>query len=383
MNQRDLGQHGQMAEALKHHIGTGVVRAIAAELAGAWPTFDAPAFTRDAQRGLDALELLPRGIHIAAAMRRHLPAEYPEAVQILVDSLGPPIGESTLAGMGVFHYLPHVAFIRDFGVDHFEASMAAQYHLTQRFTAEWCIRPFLERHTEATLAQLRIWAADPNVHVRRLVSEGTRPRLPWAPHLKAFIADPTPTLGLLELLKDDPERYVQRSVANHLNDIAKDHPDVAVEVGERWLVGATDARRWIVQHALRSLVKRGHRGALSAMGAGSRAAVRVDRVEITPRRAAIGSTVRFSFDLVSRSKSSQDLLVDFAVYFVKADGSARPKVFKLKRVTLPARARASFKGSVSLKVHTTRTPYPGTHRLEARVNGQALPLGQFTVLRPR
>lgn len=370
-----------MADALKHHISADVVRSIAADLQRAWKGLNRRAFERDALEGLDALELTPRGTHVAQAMRRHLPADYDAAVRILVDALGPPIGESSLTGMAVFRYLPFAAFIREFGVASFEASMTAQYALTQRFTAEWSIRPFLEAHPRATLARLAQWASDPSVHVRRLVSEGTRPRLPWAPQLKAFIADPAPVLALLELLKDDPERYVQRSVANNLNDIGKDHPDRVVEVATRWMRGATEGRRWIVQHALRSLVKRGHRGALALMGAGARPSVRVEGVRITPARVKIGGTVQFVFDLVSRSREAQDLLVDFAVHFVKADGLARPKVFKLTRVALPPRGRVTCRGRVSLKVHTTRTPYPGRHLVEARVNGQAMPIGAFVVQR--
>lgn len=370
-----------MAGELKHHFSPDVVRGIARDLERAWRGFDRRAFERAAIKGLEDLELTPRGVHVAKAMRAHLPADYPEAVQVMVASLGAPIGESELTGMAVFRYLPHAAFIRDYGVDHFEASMLAQHALTQRFTAEWSIRPFLERHPEATLARLREWASDPSVHVRRLVSEGTRPRLPWAPQLKSFIADPEPVLRLLELLKDDPERYVQRSVANNLNDIAKDHPARVVEIARRWLRGANEDRQWIVHHALRSLIKQGHRGALELLGAGSKPAVRVADVAIRPGRVKVGGAVTFAFNLESTSRASQDLLVDYAVHFVKADGTARPKVFKLKRVALSPHGLVTFQGRVSLKIHTTRKPYPGRHILEARVNGHILPLGHFTVVR--
>jgi 3-methyladenine DNA glycosylase AlkC len=370
-----------MAEPLKHHLGAAVVRAIATDLKRAWPGFDSGAFTRDALRGLDALELLQRGTHIAGAMRRHLPPVYRDAIRVVVDALGAPIGESELTGMASFRYLPYVAFIRDFGVDDFEASMAAQHELTQRFTAEWCIRPFLERYPDATLARLRKWARDPNVHVRRLVSEGTRPRLPWAPQLKAFIADSTQTLALLELLKDDPERYVQRSVANHLNDIAKDHPDRVVAVAAEWSRDASEGRRWIVQHALRSLIKRGHRGALALLGGGAKPAVRVGRATFTPARVRVGQVVRFTFTLTSTGRRAQELIVDYAVHFVKAAGATRPKVFKLAKRTLAPGERATFSGRVSLAVHTTRKPYPGRHPLDAQVNGVSYPLGAFVVTR--
>src|SRR5262249_59566100 len=166
--------------------------------------------------------------------------------------------------------LPHVLFVQKQGLDDFEPAMRAQYELTKRFSAESSIRAYLVRHPDATYARLRTWAGDESVRVRRLVREGTRPRLPWAPRLRAFQEDPRPVIALLELLKDDPERYVQRSVANNLNDIAKDHPDVAIETCRRWLDGASEDRAWIVRHALRTLVKKGDRRALNAIGAGDR-----------------------------------------------------------------------------------------------------------------
>jgi 3-methyladenine DNA glycosylase AlkC len=156
-------------------------------------------------------------------------------------------------GMGGFLFLPHVFFVAEYGLEHFETSMRAQYVLTQRFTAEFSIRRYLERHQAATLGPVsREWSADASEDVRRLVSEGTRPRLPWAPRLRAFQADPRPVLALLERLKDDPSLYVRRSVANNLNDIGKDHPVLLVETATRWMENATEERRWIIRHALRS-----------------------------------------------------------------------------------------------------------------------------------
>ena len=162
--------------------------------------------------------------------------------------------------------------------------MQAQHELTQRFTAEFSIRPFIERHPEATLARLAQWTQDPSPHVRRLVSEGTRPRLPWASRLRDFQRDPAPVLALLERLKDDPELYVRRSVANNLNDIGKDHPDLLADVARRWLQNASPERRWIVRHALRSAIKRAEPGALSALGYGAAPTLAIERVRIEPKR---------------------------------------------------------------------------------------------------
>jgi hypothetical protein len=182
-------------------------------------------------------------------------------------------------------------------------------------------------------------------------------------------------IGLLELLKDDPELYVRRSVANNLNDIGKDHPEVLVEVCRRWLEGASGDRKWIVRHALRSLVKKGHPGALALMGAGGTARVRIESVRFSAKRVRVGEKLSFRFALVSAAKKPQSLLVDYAVHFVKANGKTGRKVFKLKRLELGAGERVELGGSVSFREMTTRKLYPGLHRVEVLVNGKAMELG--------
>jgi 3-methyladenine DNA glycosylase AlkC len=246
-----------VAEPLKDAYGPEVPRRIAAMVSTAHPSFDSRAFVRDCLAGYGALNLIARGWRIADALHAHLPRDFPRAVEILLRSLGPGRQSPEGNGMAPFLYMPHAFFVARYGLDHFEASMRAQYEITKRFTAEFSIRPFIERHREATLERLGEWARDPDPHVRRLVSEGTRPRLPWAPRLREFQRDPAPVLALLELLKDDPELYVRRSVANNLNDIGKDHPELLAQTARRWLEGADANRRWLVKHALRSAVKRG------------------------------------------------------------------------------------------------------------------------------
>ena len=255
--------------------------------------------------------------------------------------------------------------------------MRAQYELTQRFSAEFSIRPFLEQHTEATLARLKEWAKDPNPHVRRLVSEGTRPRLPWAPRLREFQKDPRPVLALLELLKDDPELYVRRSVANSLNDIGKDHPALLVETARRWITNATDERRRLVSHALRSALKRAEPGALQVMGFGEEAKVSVGNVGITPQSAAIGGSVEIAFAITNTDARQQHILVDFCVHFMKANGKTSPKVFKLRTIDLAPQETVQMKKSISLAEMTTRKHYIGTHKIDVMLNGYTQPLGTF------
>lgn len=232
--------------------------------------FDADAFRHTARQDLAPLGILQRGHHLARTLRAHLPPVYSEAVDVLLRSLTPPNTATADLGLGVFFYLPHVCFVATYGLeaahnagrDPFETSMRAQYELTRRFSAEFSIRPFLVRWPERSLQQLTKWTTDPDPHVRRLCSEGTRPRLPWATRIPAFVRDPSPVLPLLEALKDDPELYVRRSVANHLGDIAKDHPALVLGLCTRWLEGASAERRWVVRHALRHPAKKGVAAAL-------------------------------------------------------------------------------------------------------------------------
>lgn len=368
-----------MAEPLKNSFGADVPRTIARTIASVSPRFNEKAFVQSVLEGYDDLALMPRAWKIAHALRRYLPGDYEQALAILLASLDRQSKRTVISGMGAFVFLPHVFFVAEYGLDHFEASMRAQYLLTQRFTAEFSIRRYLERHQAATLARLAEWTTDPSEDVRRLVSEGTRPRLPWAQRLRAFQDDPRPVLALLERLKDDVSLYVRRSVANSLNDIGKDHPDVLVETATRWLEHATEERRWIIRHALRSAVKRGEAGALRVLGFGDKAVVAVEKVRITPSRPAIGSSVGIMCEVASQASVVQRLLVDLRVHYVKANGKPSPKVFKLKTVELAPKQTIAFSKTLALTQLTTRTHYPGLHRIELLVNGNAYPLGTFHV----
>ena len=357
------------------------MRRLAADLVRAQPTFPAERFVKRATTGLVRLELLDRGRHIARALGECLPEQYPEAVKVLVRSLGPEHTSDELLGVGLapFFYLPHTIYVAERGLEHFELSMQAQHELTRRFSAESSIRPFIARYPEQTFAVLRGWAREPNAHVRRLVSEGTRLRLPWAPRVAWLDQHPERVLDLLELLKDDPSTMVRRSVANSLNDLGKVRPELLARTCRAWLKGASAERRELVEHALRSAIKRGEPDALNLLGYGGKAAVKLEQVRFAPARVAIGGRVTMTFVLRSTSRAAQDLLVDAAVHFVKASGNASRKVFKVKRIRLAARESAELSASFSLKVHTTRKPRPGNHRVEVMVNGMSLPAGFFRV----
>lgn len=256
---------------LKELIGPELVDLIGESIASVHAGFSRTDFRKQAVAGLDRLELKERARQIAGALQKTLPPDFKSASRILISSFGPPLTTTEGNGLTVFFYLPHSEFIATAGIDDFEAGMQANHELTQRFSAEFSIRPFLERYPKQALSLLKKWTKSPSPHVRRLVSEGTRPRLPWGSRLRVFESTPESTLALLELLKDDPELYVRRSVANHLGDLLKDHPGIIYETCDRWIdevaKKSTPAERrlqrcWIVRHAVRLPAKKGIRRAI-------------------------------------------------------------------------------------------------------------------------
>jgi len=369
-----------MAEALKHLLGPKAVDWLAEALAAASPGFDRSGFAAACAKGLGAMELKPRIAHIAGCMGRFLPEDFPEAARILARSLGPEVPATGENGSIGLRYFPHDSFIAQFGLDHPEAAFSLMEKVTRRGTCEFSIRVFLERHPQLALAQMHLWAQSPDAHLRRLASEGSRPRLPWAPRLRSLQRDPAPCIALLERLKDDPVRYVQRSVANHLNDISKDHPDRAVALCAEWAKGAGPERRWIIAHALRLLVKQGHHGALSVLGAGAPPEVTVLDVTIDPPSLRIGGRLRVSMTINSVGQTPQDLIADMVVHYVKANGRTSAKVFKLRRQTLAPGQAMQLSKTLSLADMTTRKHHPGRHVVEVQANGQSFALGAFDLL---
>ena len=315
---------------LKDMFDVALAKKFARLIGGVYPAFDGQGFVRCVSEQIPTLELKDRVRMFAGALHQFLPPKYPEAVGILMQILGPEDGLDDVFVKGL-RLMPVEHFVGVYGLDHFDVSMQALYEITRRSTAEFAIRPFLIRYEKQTLNVLDKWVTDKNDHVRRLVSEGTRPRLPWAMRLPSFVADPRPTLKLLDKLKDDPSEYVRRSVANHLNDITKDHPDLAVDMLAHWAKGASQERMWIIRHALRSLVKQGHAGALAVLGFDA-PDVRLVHFEVQTPVVLFGDVLRFAFDL--KSQKDQQVVIDYVIHFVKATGATRPKVFKLNTRTL-------------------------------------------------
>lgn len=360
------------APALKDWFDEDRYRSVAAQLAKLHPGFDRKRFLRIALDGLDGLSLMQRLRRMTVATRESLPLDYLASLDILRE-LAPRIDHF----VGLF--LPD--FVGLYGSDrYYDESMEALKSFTRFGSSEFAIREFLKRDLSRTLATMLEWSRDPDEHVRRLASEGCRPRLPWSFRLAELVADPRPALPILEALRADPSLYVRKSVANHLNDIAKDHPDITLQILRAWDRGHPHTA-WIAKRALRTLVKEGHTGALTLLGAGEPAKVRIDAFRVSPARVRLGGGMRLSLELVSTSRKAQRLVVDYVVHYVKPSGGTSPKVFKWKELDLAPGRSVSLEKRQTLRDFTTRKHYPGRHRVELQVNGERLAESEFRLVK--
>jgi 3-methyladenine DNA glycosylase AlkC len=370
-----------MVEAFKNLLNRGLIEQAAMHLDRQAGGFDRERFLARALPGLDALEMKARTLQIADALELSLPPRFADAATLIEATLAPPrevlaeqrSGDEGLAGWILW---PVGEFVARRGLDEPERGLQALHALTQRFTAEWAIRPFIVRHPALVYTTLQQWARDPSAHVRRLVSEGSRPRLPWGLQLKALIKDPSPSWPLLLALQDDPSEYVRRSVANHLNDIAKDHPAAVADWLEQHLPAASVERQALLRHASRSLIKAGDRRVLAAWGLAKpfkgQATLGLSRQIVR-----VGQTFELVLNLVSSSRSSQKLAVDYVLHHVKADGRRTPKVFKGWVLELPAGDTRQLVKTHSMREITTRRYHPGRHAVDIQINGQVVAQAEF------
>jgi 3-methyladenine DNA glycosylase AlkC len=342
--------------------------AIADELTALQPDFDRARFLKLGLTGLDALSLMQRLRRMSAALHATLPPDYRAALQVL-RALAPRIGHR-------FATLVLPDYVGCYGLHEFELSMQALEFFTAFGSSEFGVRPFLRADPVRALAIMERWSRSPSDAVRRLASEGCRPRLPWSFRLAAIAADPALAAPILDNLRADTSLYVRKSVANHLNDISRAHPDWLLARLAAW--PREDARTaWIVKHALRSLIKAGNPRALALIGAHGAPEVAVDGFAVSPAQLALGQRLSLSFELASRSAQAQRLVVDYRIHYVKKSGARSAKVFKLKELTLAPGQRVALAHRRQIRDFTTRVHYAGRHALELLVNGACVAQGFF------
>lgn len=361
-----------MPEPVKNMYNEQFFARLTASISRVYPAFDTGAFMAGIHDDhWDTREFKERMRHITLTLHCTLPNDYRTAIDILCRaSYGTPDG---LLGITLCD------FVELYGLDDWVASLPALEQLTQLASAEFAVRPFIVKDQDRMMAQMLKWAHHEKDSVRRLASEGSRPRLPWGIALAAFKADPTPILPILEQLKCDESESVRRSVANNLNDIAKDNPQITLEVLRRWQVHDTPEMQALTRHALRTLIKQGNPDALALLGYRNGADVEVKNLTVSPAVIPMGNKVMFSFEVESLSDEPQDLVIDYVMYFPRANGKQSPKVFKLSQRTLKPGETIKISRQYDFKPITTRRYYPGEHAIQLQINGEQFERCSFMV----
>ena len=349
-----------MPEPLKNAYNQKYIDRLAKRIKQAWPLFDEADFISKVLDGQwEGKELKARMKHIALMMHDCLPSSFAESVDILLKSA---------EGFGGFEGLFFPDYIEQFGAEHWGLSVKALEQLTQYSSAEFAVRPMIIRDANTMMDTMLGWASHENYHVRRLATEGCRPRLPWAMALPEFKRDPALIFPIINKLKQDESLYVRRSVANNLNDIAKDHPDLVLA----WCnanIGQHPDTDWVIKHGCRTLLKQACPEALMLFGYASAASISVNELSIKNKTLMIGDDLYFSFRLSTTDKMLSKLRIEYIIDYVKANGRCSPKVFKSSESDYQQK-ELSFDRKHSFRPMSTRKHYPGEHQLSIRVNGE-------------
>ena len=348
---------------MRNKINDIKTKELAEKIYSNYPNFDKVGFCKAIIPNLPELGLFERLNLVTKNIKKFIPEPFDLVVDLLIK-----ISSSDME----FMVIALSNYIADYGLDYFDKSMYGLKELTKSFSSEYAIRHFIIKDREKCFKYFKDWVKDENVEVRRLVSEGLRPRLPWGIRLQEFVKEPKPIIEFLEMLKDDKELYVRRSVANNLNDITKDHPDLVIETIKDW------DNKWVIKHALRTLIKDGNPKALELMGYSRKPQVSIKNITFD-KIVKIGECLNFSFDIKSESRKLQPLVVDYVIYHKKANGSKTPKIFKLKNIELKSNQIIFIKKSHSFKIITTRKYYRGEHSLSIKINGKEFHFGEFNL----
>jgi 3-methyladenine DNA glycosylase AlkC len=366
----------QMSYQLKEIYSPQYFTQLEEVLSSTIPQFDAALFRRlIVDQQWQARALKDRMKHIATVLHQFLPADFAQSTPVLMRLIKnlktSKISKSALAGM----FLPD--YIERYGIHHFKEAIQLFEQLTAYSSCEFAIRPFIISHEEQMIGVLLRWSLHKNEHVRRLASEGSRPRLPWAMALPKFKKDPQPVLPILENLKQDPSVYVRKSVANHLNDITKDNPAIVFQLIKNWK-GISKETDGIIKHGCRSLLKQGHPEILGFYGLSSKELVLTD-FSIATKKIKIGDSLQFSFTVSNKGRKSVYTRLEYAVYFLRQNGLPGKKVFKLREKELAAGSSVSITKNHSFRLITTRVYYPGQQFITIIVNGKESAQLPFTL----
>lgn len=356
-----------MAALLKEQLNQQALEQIAQILQKVYPAFNHQSFIAQAVQGLELLELKQRVNHIITVLGCLLPQDFEQTATIL-QVIPEHWPSQSNQQYGVFAAWPLIDYVAVYGLAQPQIALPTLAKLTPLFTAEFAIRPFLQHHFELSYAYMQQWAQHEHEHLRRLASEGLRSRLPWGQRVPKLLAEPQWAIAILQQLKDDSSDYVQRSVANNLNDLSKDYPQQVIELAQQWLKEApTVQRQWIIKHGTRGLIKAGHAEALGLLGYQTKISIENIRFSVDRTQVNMGESVglTLSFNL----PHAQALVIDYALYLPRANGKHSQKVFKWKTAKF-SQGQQQLTTDFSFKKITTRRYYEGEHRFVVLVNGQ-------------
>lgn len=368
-----------MAEPFKNNFNHQNITQLGQLLANQLPQFDLDGFVDAATDQLEQQELKQRSWQITSALHQFMPSELEQSYDA-IEAILSPVDESSISWQSCENTVNGwiVMPICDYAAENaiakneIEQGLAFQATLTKRFSAEFSIRKFIQLHPEQTIVTMLKWTQHPSTHVRRLASEGCRPRLPWGQQLKSLIDDPAPILPILESLMNDKEEYVRRSVANNLNDISKDHPELFVSFVENWWEEGNSVRTKLLKHAARGLVKAGHPGVLNALGVKPFKG-KLIKLTLNKDAVCVGDRVDIELQLqADKTSKAQTCVLDYVLYYQKANGSLKPKVFKWANFTMEADEKKILVKSHHFREVTTRKHYAGEHKVAIQINGEEL-----------
>ena len=334
-----------MAELLKLRYNEIFVHQLALSLQKAYSKFNINSFkTGIFNQKWDDLELKDRMHHITKLIYTHLPFDYDKQIEILND-VAPKFNGLTA--------MIFPDFVEQYGGNDYELSIKTLSFYTQFSTSEFAIRPFIIQQSKATINQMILWSKHDNYHIRRLASEGCRPLLPWAIKLHSLVKDPTPIIPILENLKSDSEDYVYRSVANNLNDISKHHPQLVIDLCKKWDKNASKNTKWVIKHALRTLLKKGNQDAMKIFGFGNVDGIKINHLKIEQPQINIGESTYFNLKICNTSNSAKFRL-EYTIYYLKKNGKHNPKVFQLKETVLKQNEIIGLRKKITFTDFTTR-----------------------------
>ncbi|MDR2010844.1 MAG: DNA alkylation repair protein [Bacteroidales bacterium] len=345
-----------------------------------YPEFNKPEFIKDIySAGFEAKELKERMRHTTIVIHKYMPSSYKETVELLFTLINklsesePDSANDRLA----YSFLPD--YIEVYGIDDYDTSVKAMEFITKFVSCEFAVRPFILKYKEKMIDQMIKWSKHEDPHVRRLASEGSRPRLPWAIALQFLKKDPSPIFPILENLKEDKHDFVRRSVANNINDISKDNPQIAIHIAKRWIGNSKDTDR-LIKHACRTLLKQGNSDILKLYGLDD-LNINVNNLTIKNKNIYINDNLSFSFEVENNKDQDQILRIEYGLYYMKSNGLQSRKVFKISERTFKPFEKAVINRKHPFKIITTRKFYTGEHKISVIINGKELLIDLFYLLK--